>query len=115
MMSSNHHVFNLTFQLNKEIIEPWLKEMTNTILPKVVDGEVILSADLRKVILEQEEVPSYAVQFLFPSLKMFNTRKLERLSILIELMDKSFANKYVYFGTLMEMLHRTGMNTSSSS
>ena len=42
MMSSNHHVFNLTFQLNKEIIEPWLKEMTNTILPKVVDGEVIL-------------------------------------------------------------------------
>lgn len=112
-MARNPHVFNLTFQLNHEIIEPWLYEIKTNIFPKVIDGEVILSADVRKVILEQEEVPSYAIQFLFPSLEIFNTRKLERLSIFIEMMDKSFANKYVYFGTLMELLHRTETNSSS--
>lgn len=110
----NQYVYNLTFQLNREIIEPWLVEVQNNILPEVVDGKVVLSADVRRIINPNpEEVPSYAIQFFFPSLGMYEARKLERLSIFIEMMDKSFANKYVYFATLMEVLHYKDKNITS--
>ena len=108
----NQHVLNLTLQLDADIIQAWIITVEKEILPKVIDGEIILSADVRKIINPNpEEVPSFAVQFTFPSLQMYNERKLERLSVFVELMDKSFANKYVYFATLMEVLHYNSIST----
>jgi len=110
----NQYIFNLTLQLDREIIEPCLIELQKNILPEVVDGKVILSADLRRIINPNpDEVPSYAIQFTFRSLGMYEARKLERLSIFIEMMDKLFATKYVYFATLMEVLHYNDNETSS--
>jgi hypothetical protein len=110
----NQYVLNLTLQLDREIIEPWIVELTSTIFPEVIDGEVVLSADVRKIINPNaEEVPSYAIQFTFPSLEIYSNRKLERLSIFVEMMDKSFANKYVYFATLMEVIHYNDSYISS--
>jgi len=112
-MMLNNYVLNLTLQLDREIIEPWLAEI-QSILTKVIDGKVVLAADVRRIINPNpEEVTSYAIQLTFPSLGMYEARKLERLSIFIELMDKSFANKYVYFATLMEVLHYSDTNISS--
>ncbi len=103
---NNRYVFNLTLQLDAEVIEPCLTELTTHILPAVIDGEVVLSADIRRIVNPNaDEVTSYAIQFLFPSLDIYTNRKLERLSIFVEMMDKSFANKYVYFATLMEVIH----------
>jgi hypothetical protein len=109
---NNPHVLNLTLQLDQDIIPAWITAIEKDILPQVIDGEIIISADVRKIINPNpEEVPSFAVQFTFPSVQIYNERKLERLSIFVELMDKSFANKYVYFATLMEVLHYNGIST----
>ena len=105
-MSSNHIVYNLTVQVEKDIEHAWLAEIRHKIIPEVLDGEVILSIQLNRIYgPETEEGSNYALQFLFPSVDIFNSRKLERLSILITMMDASFAGKYVYFGTMMEVLH----------
>ena len=102
----NQYVLNLTLQLDEDIIQAWIMAIEKEILPKVIDGQIILSADVRRIVNPNpEEIPSFAVQFTFPSFKIYNERKLERLTIFVELMDKSFANKYVYFATLMEVLH----------
>lgn len=105
-MTGNHIVYNLTIQIEKDVEQAWIGETKQKIIPAVIDGEVILSIQLNRIYNpEAGEDPNYALQFLFPSLEIFNNRKLERLSILIQMMDASFAGKYVYFGTMMEVLH----------
>ena len=105
-MTSNHVVYNLTIQIDKTAEQAWLSEIKKNIIPAVLDGEIILSIQLNRIQNPApDEEPNYALQFLFPSVEIFNDRKLERLSILIKMMDASFAGKYVYFGTMMEVLH----------
>ena len=48
---------------------------------------------------------SFAVQFTFSSKEIFEDRGKEFLKRLIIKMDEDFKNQYVYFGTMMEVLH----------
>jgi len=103
---SRHVVYNITVQIEKSVEKAWIQEVTQEIMPAVLDGEIVLSIQLNRIEnpVKGEDV-NYALQFLFPSLEVYNTKRLERLSILIKMMDGNFSGKYVYFGTMMEVLH----------
>jgi len=103
---SNKLIFNLTIKIDHAVEKEWLEDLINKFLPSITDGKVILSSQINKLLLEQkEEDNTYAIQFVYPSLDLFKERKISTMESFLNDMDADYRGKYVYFGTMMEMVH----------
>ena len=100
-------LFNLTIKLAKEDSEGWLELLKNKILPECTDGSIIQSTQINKILMgEDDGDDTYAVQFVYASESVFTEHKLPTMRIFLEMLDKQYGGKYVYFATMMEVLHR---------
>jgi len=85
----------------------WIQLMTKKILPSCTDGKVILSSDIKRIMTAQEDGDhSFAVQFVYASQEVFVEQKLPTMSRVLEAMDEQFRGRYVYFATMMELIHQ---------
>lgn len=104
---SRQIVFNLTIKLSKEDTGDWLNLMTRKILPDCTDGQIILSSQINRILTAQEDGDdSFAVQFIYPSVQIFEDQKLETMKSVLDQLDEQFRGRYVYFGTMMELIHQ---------
>lgn len=102
----NPFLYNITFKLTKEISSSWLLKMQNTYLPACKYVHEPLATQINQIMVDSMDGDNtYAVQFTFSSQDVFETSGKEMLKHLVILMDEDFKNQYVYFGTLMEVLH----------
>lgn len=100
-------LFNLTIKLSKEDSSDWLKLVTNEILPACTDGTIIQSTQVNRVMMgEDDGDETFAIQFVYASEKIFKEYKLSTMRVFLERVDESYRGKYVYFATMMEILHR---------
>ena len=105
-MQTNPLLFNITLKLADAIADKWLTAMKRDILPYCVDGKIIVSSQVNKLQLsENDNESTYAVQFTFATAHIYNSEGLPALDKFLKLLDKQFANQYVYFTTKMEVLH----------
>lgn len=103
---SNSIIFNLTIKIEKLVEQDWLQDLKNEYLPLLVDGKIILSAQINKLILDQpEEENTFAIQFTYPTESIFASEKLKSMEKFLNAMDKKYGGKYVYFATKMELIH----------
>lgn len=102
---ANPLLYNITLKIDEELSEAWLAAMQTEILPATTDGQIIVSTQINRLILEEEGEVTYAIQFIFATKSIFDDQGLKALAKFLELLDRRFLGKYVYFTTKMEILH----------
>ena len=102
----NPIVFNITVKLSENEAPGFVKALKYDILPYCTDGTIILASQVNKIhINDQEGDETFAIQFTYQSLEVFKDKKLETMSQFLDGLDEQFKGKYVYFATMMELLH----------
>lgn len=100
-------IFNLTIKLSKLISEDWLRKMEGDYLPPCTDGQIIISSQINRILFgdDSDDDVTFAVQFTYADAITFKEYKLETMKKFLDLLDKEFKGKYVYFTTVMEKLY----------
>ncbi|MBT8189800.1 MAG: DUF4286 family protein [Saprospiraceae bacterium] len=102
----NPFLYNITFKLSGHLSASWLSNMQEKYLPACIIENIPLSAQINRIMLDDLDGDhTYAVQFTFSSQGVFENEGKEILKKLVILIDEDFKNQYVYFGTLMEVVH----------
>jgi len=106
-LTANPFIYNITLKIHRDLSDEWLHAMKESYLPQCTDGEIIVASQINQVLLTQEEDEdlTYAVQFIFSTGDIFESKGMISLRKFVELLDSQFQNKYVYFTTKMEVLH----------
>ncbi|NNE25530.1 MAG: DUF4286 family protein [Saprospiraceae bacterium] len=99
-------VYNLTFKLGSDISDDWLNNLKSTYLPECYALYKPIHTQINEILIKAEDNDlTFALQFTFPSEGAFLNEGKQMLKVLVLSMDKDFKNRYVYFGTLMQVLH----------
>jgi len=99
-------LFNITVKLSKEDATLLIDALVSDILPACTDGEQIISSQVNRIVLsEQDDDETLAIQFTYPSQSVFKDSKLPTMAKFLGLVDEQFRGRYVYFATMMELLH----------
>ena len=99
-------IYNITFQLEQKDVDLWTQIVCDDVIPQITDGEIILNTQVNKINAPQSDLPdSYALQFTFRSLQDFNEHRIAKMTTLITSLDSKMRGRYVYFGTMMEVVH----------
>lgn len=98
-------LYNVTVKVDEAIHPEWLAWMKKTHIPDVLaTGHFVDHKICRLLSVEEEDGPTYAIQYFCNNLEAFRTyqeqdaRRLQK-----EHMDK-YGNRYVAFRTLMEVV-----------
>ena len=98
-------IYNLTLKIDKSISDQWIAEMENKIIPECSDVEIVLSTQITRILIEDPDDDTFAIQFVFPSEEIFNKSGLDIFKKMVLMIDSNFKGKYVYFTTRMEVIH----------
>ena len=99
-------LYNLTIKIENASETNFLKSVEELFFHEVINQGIIKEIQLNRIILEEQDGDStYAIHFVFPNKELFEKEKLTVLGLFLNLMDKEFKGKYVYFGTMMEVVH----------
>ena len=110
-MMSTPIVFNLTLKLAIDDGLAMVNYLKQAVLPECTDGSIILSSQINKILMGEEDGDhTYAIQFTYASSQVFAEHKLSSMAVFLKKLDERFAGKYVYFTTVMELLHLQNNN-----
>ncbi len=98
-------VYNTTFYIQKNWVEPCLDYLKKEYIPAIVAGGTLVEPSLRRVLVEQEdESESFALQFLVADGDLLNEwLEKEGYGMQKMLIDR-FERNIVGFSTLMEVV-----------
>ncbi len=100
-------VFNITIKLAESDAPSFIESLASRILPDCTDGQIITSSQVNRIVLAEQDGDdeTFAIQFIYPSSSVFKEQKLLTMAKFLGLLDEQFRGKYVYFATMMELLH----------
>jgi len=99
-------LYNLTIKIENASEANFLKSVKEQFFQEIIVQGIVKEIQLNRIILdEQDGDATYSIHFIFPSKDLFEKEKLTALGLFLNLMDKDFKGKYVYFGTMMEVVH----------
>lgn len=103
---TNPLLYNITLKISEEYAEQWFVFMRDEVLPAVTDGTIIVSAQINRLLVADEEQDiTYALQFTFATVEIYEDKGLQSLASFLRLLDSRYQGKYVYFITKMEVMH----------
>ncbi|HFX17704.1 MAG TPA: DUF4286 family protein [Flavobacteriales bacterium] len=100
------YIYNITFNVDKEIEPQWLDYIKTVFIPKMLKSGLLKSSLTSKIMVDEAHGNSYSIQFAADSqeaLKEFIEKEL--YPILNELHLK-FSPKMVYFATELDVIDR---------
>ncbi len=99
-------LFNITFNVDDDIKSEWLDYMQHEIIPKMLKSNLLHSAVLSELLLNEPQGTSYALQFLSENPEILNRfRRADFPAIKRELWEK-YGDKVVFFPTEMKVIKR---------
>jgi len=76
------------------------------VIPVITDGEMVVSSQVNRLLVKDDEDDiTYALQFTFATVEIYEEKGLECLAQFLRLLDSKYQGKYVYFTTKMEVIH----------
>lgn len=103
---TNPILYNITLKLSEELAPTWFEYIRAEVLPVVTDGQVIVSSQINRILVNDDDADvTYAIQFTFSTLDIYEGKGLQSLDRFLRLLDARYQGKYVYFTTKMEVLH----------
>lgn len=105
-LTAHPFIYNITLKIHEDLVSGWLEAMKNSYLPACTDGRVVVSSQINKILISQEDEDlTFAVQFIFATSEIFEQEGMTSLGKFIGLLDAEYRGRYVYFTTKMEILH----------
>lgn len=97
-------LYNVTIKIDADVHEEWLEWMRKEHIPRVIKTGKFTSHRVCRLLHEEEDGHTYAIQYFSKDLETFQRyQKEDALRLQKEHADR-FPNKYVAFRTLMEVL-----------
>lgn len=98
-------LYNVTVKVDLDITEDWLTWMQETHIPDVMKTNCFNSVKLNRLLyLNESDGLTYAVQYITPDLKTFDTYQKNHAPALQKEHIERYGEKAVAFRTLMEIL-----------
>ncbi len=97
-------LYNVTFKVEKAIAEEWLHWMKEEHIPAVMATGKILEYKLCRILHEEEDGFTFALQYFSADMPTFHRFYLEDSPRLQKAHKERFGDRYVAIRTLMEVL-----------
>ena len=97
-------IYNVTIAIDKRVEAEWLAWMKATHIPDVLATGFFSSHRLCKILHEDDETQSYAVQYFCENMDTFMLYNQKHAPRLQAEQKKQFSDRYVAIRTLMEIV-----------
>lgn len=97
-------LYNVTVILDKEAESEWLDWMHSKHIQEVMNTKCFESNRIFKVLESQNEGITYSVQYTAKDLETYETYRINFAAKLQADLQNKFANRYVAFRTIMELI-----------
>lgn len=102
---SNKILYNVTVKIVIEKADEWIQWMTQTHIPDVMGTGKFLSYKMSEIFDdESDDGRSFAIQYVAQNMESFQAYQAQDAKALQEEHATRYANQYVAFRTLMEIL-----------
>ncbi len=97
-------IYNVTVNIENDVREEWLTWMKSKHIPDVISTGYFIDHKICKVLVDEEQGTTYSIQYSCESHeKLQEYQKLHAPRLQKEVADK-YANKFVAFRTLLEVI-----------
>ena len=97
-------LYNVTVKVNKDIAPAWLEWMQSTHIPDVMATGLFTRYQLCKILHAEPDGVTDAIQYFSPDMPSFERYNRLHAKALQRDHQEKFANQYVAFRTLMEVI-----------
>ena len=103
-MAETKIIYNVTIQIEKDVAEEWLNWMKEVHVPDVMATKMFESYQISRIIKDQPEGISYAVQYVCKDMKTLHHYQVNFAQKLQAQHTDRYKEKFVAFRTLMEIV-----------
>ncbi|MEO6883238.1 MAG: DUF4286 family protein [Bacteroidia bacterium] len=97
-------IYNVTINIENEVHDEWLKWMREVHIPDVMKTGCFVENKLCRVLVEEETGTTYSFQYTSKTMDDYLNYKKQHAARLQKDVSEKFANKFVAFRTLLEVL-----------
>jgi len=97
-------LYNVTVKVDKDIQADWLQWMRSEHIPAVMATGKFTEYRICRMLHEEEDGKTYAVQYFCPDMETFYQYQQEHAARLQQEHKKRYEGRYVSFRTLMEVI-----------
>ncbi|MEZ4948652.1 MAG: DUF4286 family protein [Saprospiraceae bacterium] len=97
-------LYNVTVKVTKDISQDWLQWMKEVHIPDVLATGLFLEHKICKILHEEEDGDTYAIQYYCKNMEDFQTYQENHAKALQKDHSDRYQNKYMAFRTLMEVV-----------
>lgn len=97
-------IYNVTVNIENDVHDEWLQWMKHTHIPAVMATGFFIENKICKVLVEEEQGTTYSIQYTCENLSSFQEYQRLHAPLLQKEHADKFANKFVAFRTLLEII-----------
>jgi len=97
-------IYNVTVNIENDVREEWLEWMKEKHIPDVMKTGHFLENKICKVLVDEEQGTTYSIQYTCESMETLKDYQKEHSPRLQKEHAEKFANKFVAFRTMLEVL-----------
>lgn len=97
-------LYNVTVNIENDVCKEWLKWMQQEHIPEVMATGYFLENKIYKVLVEEEQGTTFSIQYTCNSIKDLEEYQRLHAQRLQKEHSRKFANKFVAFRTLLELV-----------
>lgn len=97
-------IYNVTVNVEHEIHQEWLDYMKKTHIPEVMQTGCFIESKICKVLVNEEQGTTYSIQYTCENMQTYERYKKEHAPRLQKDVQNKYANKFVSFRTLLEVV-----------
>lgn len=97
-------IYNVTVKIEKDILKDWEEWMTKAHIPDVMATNCFTDAQLRRLLMEEEDGITFSVQYRCESMEKLHQYQTTHAARLQAEHSERYKGRYVAFRTLMEQL-----------
>lgn len=97
-------IYNVTVNIENDVREEWLQWMKEKHIPDVMRTGNFLENKICKVLVNEEQGTTYSIQYTCKSMEILEDYQRTHASRLQKEHADKYANKFVAFRTLLEVL-----------
>ena len=97
-------IYNITVNIENDICAEWLQWMREKHIPDVMSTGYFNEFKICKVLVDEEQGSTYSIQYTCDNLAKVEEYKMTHSKRLQKEHAEKFANKFVAFRTLLEIL-----------
>jgi hypothetical protein len=97
-------IYNVTVNIEHDVHDEWLKWMKTEHIPDVMKTGFFLENKICKVLVDEEQGITYSIQYTAPDMQALENYQRDHAPRLQKEHNDRFANKFVAFRTLLEIV-----------